>query len=124
MGSVGGVGEKIVNNTQYPVPSPQSPVPNPHSIKKLPSPESGKGQVLSIYLIDTPHSKEMRILASSVRTRNPNTSIPISPFGYVHKHTRTARPRLKRRLISGFSSHICTRFRIYTTRVPDQESSA
>jgi hypothetical protein len=36
-----------------------------------------------------------RILASSVLPRYPNASIQISPFGYVHKRTRTARPCLK-----------------------------
>jgi hypothetical protein len=69
--------------------------------------------------------KGMRILASTVRTRYPNASIQISPFGYVHKRTRTARPRLKRFIrFFCFYSHICARFRIYTTRVPDQELSA
>jgi hypothetical protein len=38
----------------------------------------------------------LRILASTVLSRYPNASIQVSPFGYVHKHTRTARPRLKR----------------------------
>ncbi|GEM_PF-4474349 len=36
-----------------------------------------------------------RILASSVLSRHLNASIQMPPFGYVHKRTRTVRPRLK-----------------------------
>ncbi|WNN91523.1 hypothetical protein [Gloeocapsopsis dulcis] len=43
-----------------------------------------------------PRLKADGILASTVLPRNLNASIQVSPFGYVHKHTRTARPRLKR----------------------------
>ena len=46
--------------------------------------------------IDTPQPKGVRILVSTVLSRYLNASIQISPFGYVHKRTRTARPRLKR----------------------------
>lgn len=42
--------------------------------------------------IDTPRHKCRRILASSVLPRYLNASTQIPPFGYVHKHTRTARP--------------------------------
>lgn len=45
--------------------------------------------------VDTPPFGKRGILASSVRPRDLNTSTQLSPFGYVHKHTRTARPRLK-----------------------------
>ena len=50
----------------------------------------------AIAFLTLPFNLLMGILASSVRSRNLNTSIQISPLGYVHKLARAARPRLKR----------------------------